>query len=92
MIYDHDDWSTQDISQALQAFIICLEMLVFSGLHHYAFPVKDFISDKRGQSIEFNGNEPLITKVIDAVNLSDVAKDMKNSRRGRLTTLVFSVL
>jgi len=35
-------WSSEHVASQLQDFIICLEMVVASACHSFAFPVKDF--------------------------------------------------
>lgn len=72
-------WSTEQISEGLVDFIICVEMLIFAVAHHYVFPVEDFASEEGPTE-----HQPLL-KFMEAVNLYDVAKDVTQSHKTILT-------
>ena len=41
------DWTTTEVANAINNFIICLEMLVFAIAHVYVFPPSDYIRAER---------------------------------------------
>ncbi|GAM17850.1 hypothetical protein SAMD00019534_010250, partial [Acytostelium subglobosum LB1] len=85
------DWTIHNISEALQNFIICLEMFVISVIHHYFFPYaeyKDVSRFKQGWLFneEFDTKEQAPSKQVNilknfmkAANVSDVIGDTKQS-------------
>ncbi|CCI42094.1 unnamed protein product [Albugo candida] len=80
-------WDAQKIASALNDFIICVEMLIFAIAHHYAFAIEDFLhsSSVIGTTPSSNVKAPLLANFMDAINVTDVSKDLKNSRHEILT-------
>ncbi|KAF4321195.1 hypothetical protein BBO99_00005199 [Phytophthora kernoviae] len=82
-----DCWDAQKIVSALNDFIICVEMLGFAIAHHYAFAIEDFLSPSGvGVTVpSSNVKAPLLANFMDAINVTDVSTDLKNSRNEILT-------
>ncbi|CAI5741521.1 unnamed protein product [Hyaloperonospora brassicae] len=83
-----DCWDAQKIASALNDFVICVEMLGFAVAHHYAFAIEDFLvpSGACGVSVpSSNVKAPLLANFMDAINVTDVSTDLKNSRNEILT-------
>ena len=56
--------------------------------HHYAFAIEDFLlpSGTSGVSVpSSNVKAPLLANFMDAINVTDVSTDLKNSRNEILT-------
>ncbi|RMX62145.1 hypothetical protein KXD40_008511 [Peronospora effusa] len=83
-----DCWDAQKIASALNDFVICVEMLGFAIAHHYAFAIEDFLAPAgtSGITVPFsNVKAPLLANFMDAINVTDVSTDLKNSRNEILT-------
>ncbi|KDO24151.1 hypothetical protein SPRG_10578 [Saprolegnia parasitica CBS 223.65] len=84
-----DCWSASAIASALSDFVICVEMLVFAVVHHYAFAIQDFLSmDCRYQCDEDHRSAvkaPLLAHFMDVINVADVRNDITSSRGEILT-------
>ncbi|RLN02609.1 hypothetical protein BBJ28_00023828, partial [Nothophytophthora sp. Chile5] len=82
-----DCWDAQKIASALNDFVICVEMLGFAVAHHYAFAIEDFLVPSGGISSAPSSNvkAPLLANFMDAINVTDVSTDLKNSRNEILT-------
>lgn len=79
-------WEAQKIASALNDFVICVEMLLFAAAHHYAFHIEDFLHSERVSGMpSSNVKAPLLANFMDAINVTDVSKDLKNSRHEILT-------
>ncbi|GAB9467713.1 hypothetical protein Gpo141_00005049 [Globisporangium polare] len=80
-------WDAMKIASALNDFVICVEMLVFAIAHHYAFAIEDFLqgSNSSGFIPTSNVKAPLLANFMDAINVTDVSEDLKNSRNEILT-------
>lgn len=79
-----DCWSASKIASALNDFITCVEMLMFAIAHHYVFSIQDFLHlpSERDNN---NSKAPLLANLMDAINVTDVSTDIKNSRQEILT-------
>ncbi|CEG38292.1 transmembrane protein 184c-like [Plasmopara halstedii] len=73
------------IASALNDFVICVEMLGFAIAHHYAFAIEDFLSPSGVTVSSSNVKAPLLAFFMDAINVTDVSTDLKNSRNEILT-------
>ncbi|TDH70083.1 hypothetical protein CCR75_006374 [Bremia lactucae] len=80
-----DCWDAQKIASALNDFVICVEMLGFAIAHHYAFAIEDFLSPSGVSLPTSNVKAPLLANFMDAINVTDVSTDLKNSRHEILT-------
>ncbi|KAJ0403275.1 hypothetical protein P43SY_007579 [Pythium insidiosum] len=80
-------WDAPKIASALNDFVICVEMLMFAVAHHYAFAIEDFLNPPPGASSvpASNVKAPLLANFMDAINVTDVRNDIKNSRNEILT-------
>lgn len=81
-------WSAARIASGLNDFIICNEMLVFAIAHHFVFPIGDFRHPGTMNSehhLVSNAKAPLLANLMDAINVTDVSIDIKNSRQQILT-------
>jgi hypothetical protein len=81
-------WDANKIASALNDFVICVEMLGFAVAHHYAFAIEDFIGaagSLGGALPSSNVKAPLLANFMDAINVTDVSTDIKNSRNEILT-------
>lgn len=80
-------WDAMKIASALNDFVICVEMLVFAIAHHYAFAIEDFLHAPNASGLipTSNVKAPLLANFMDAINVTDVSEDLKNSRNEILT-------
>lgn len=83
-------WDSKKIASALNDFVICVEMVMFSIAHHYVFSITDFLPEERSKygthgPRRNNAKAPLLANFMDAINVTDVSKDLKNSRQSILT-------
>ncbi|TMW55176.1 hypothetical protein Poli38472_013938 [Pythium oligandrum] len=80
-------WDAPKIASALNDFIICVEMLMFAIAHHYAFAIEDFLNSAAasGAVPSSNVKAPLLANFMDAINVTDVSKDLKTARNEILT-------
>lgn len=78
-------WDAAKIASALNDFVICVEMLIFAVAHHYAFAIEDFLHASSGNVPSSNVKAPLLANFMDAINVTDVSQDLKNSRNEILT-------
>ncbi|KAF0733721.1 hypothetical protein Ae201684P_002552 [Aphanomyces euteiches] len=76
-------WSAGQIASALEDFIICIEMLIFAIVHHYAFAIDDFLHV--GTPDALAAKAPLLANFMDVINVVDVKNDVTNSRNEILT-------
>ncbi|KAI9912478.1 hypothetical protein PsorP6_006496 [Peronosclerospora sorghi] len=77
-------WDAQTIASALNDFVICVEMLGFAVAHHFAFAIQDFLAPPGGATGS-NVKAPLLANFMDAINVTDVSTDLRNSRHEILT-------
>ncbi|KDO24149.1 hypothetical protein SPRG_10576 [Saprolegnia parasitica CBS 223.65] len=80
-------WETAEIGAALNNFIVCVEMLLFAVVHHYAFKIDDFLRMEREKNNEITNNvkNGLLDNLLDAISITDVAKDIQYSKMQLLT-------
>jgi hypothetical protein len=73
VIRHKDSWTTytvEDVANGIQAFLMCLEMLIAAIAHSYAFPVSDYVPPPGAPRPKFGDN------VKEMFNISDVAGDI----------------
>jgi len=69
LIHGEGDWSVSDVSQALQNFLICIEMFPLAIAHARSFGYNSFSSETSHQLLY----EPTVMqRIIDAANVTDV--------------------
>ncbi|KAF0685023.1 Aste57867_23052 [Aphanomyces stellatus] len=76
-------WTAGQIASALEDFIICVEMLIFAIVHHYAFAIDDFLHVDAPDL--HSAKAPLLANFMDVINVADVRDDISNSRNEILT-------
>ncbi|ETW02542.1 hypothetical protein H310_06027 [Aphanomyces invadans] len=83
----HGCWESEELSPAVNDFTICLEMLVFSIVHHYAFKIDDFLRMEREKNTDVTNQVkgPLMNNFIDVLAFTDIHQDIKFSEQELLT-------
>jgi hypothetical protein len=93
-----EEWTADEIGQSLQDLLLCCEMLGFAIAHHYVFPVPSPVEydavrracngwddDQSAVGYQRDSSEKLLTRVFDAVDLTEVVTDIKVSQKPVLT-------
>ncbi|RLO09661.1 hypothetical protein DYB28_010835 [Aphanomyces astaci] len=83
----HGCWEAEELSPAVNDFTICLEMLAFSVVHHYAFKIDDFLRMEREKNTDVTNQVkgPLMNNFIDVLAFTDIHQDIKFSEQELLT-------
>ncbi|KAH9152280.1 hypothetical protein AeRB84_005255, partial [Aphanomyces euteiches] len=82
-----DCWTPDEISPLVNDFTICIEMLIFSLVHHYAFKIDDFLRMEREKNVDITNQVkgPLLNNFIDAIAFTDIHQDIRFSEQELLT-------
>lgn len=85
LLGETETYTTENVVMGLQDFILCIEMLIASIAHHYAFNYKDFSDPNSPSSLNPDGSvspslsssgttgaRPLVRSIFEAVNVSDI--------------------
>eukprot|EP01012_Entosiphon_sulcatum_P049039 TRINITY_DN6763_c0_g1_i1.p1 TRINITY_DN6763_c0_g1~~TRINITY_DN6763_c0_g1_i1.p1 ORF type:complete len:147 (-),score=23.74 TRINITY_DN6763_c0_g1_i1:179-619(-) len=74
---DCTEWTAEDISQGVQAYLICVEMLFISALHPKVFPHTGFVDATTGVRSKL-----LPKNVAHSLSVKDVIQDVKRDVKG----------
>ena len=74
-----EGWTSENVGQGLQDFLICIEMCIASFGHIYAFPSKEFWTVDGGDEETRSGSA--ISKVFDVMTPSDIVSDVRELTR-----------
>ena len=74
-----EGWTSENVGQGLQDFLICAEMMVASFGHIYAFPSKEFWTQDGGDEETRHGSA--MSKVFDVMTPSDIVSDVRELTR-----------
>jgi hypothetical protein len=66
------DWSSKNLADLIQAFLICLEMVIAAYLHMKAFSHREFIEDLEQKT-------RVVKALWDALNPRDIYIDLMNA-------------
>ena len=69
-LWINQDYNDEDVAEAFQNFIICIEMLLFAIAHYFVFSHKPFVDQAAAQA-------PCIHSCLRMLDVRDVADDMK---------------
>ncbi|OQR86496.1 hypothetical protein ACHHYP_10496 [Achlya hypogyna] len=88
--YEHC-WEPAEIGGALNNFIVCLEMLIFTVVHHYAFNIEDFIrmeqEKNHGDPAKHSLKENLVDNFLLTINLFDIRDNIQEAQGPLLTEM-----